>query len=385
MSKIEDALKKAYETGVVKYPGISVSNADGENTRYQSLSRGLVAINSKDDAIVNKKVSIKEIALMKNTSLLDASQLADMKVINTDMIEEKTANSYRDLRTKLLEKTQGRNAIVLVTSCMSGDESSLATINIATAFSFDESKSSLVIDCNFHNPQIEKILNIKSNSGLIDYLESEDILEEQIIHETGIKRLRMIPVGKVREIETEYFTSFRMKGLMKGLLSRYPDRHIFINSRPIDNSADTRILSKMCDYVLMVVPYGKATSHKIKEAVGEIEPSKFMGVVFVDKPKLPKKDLFSNWFKLKLPIKDLFLNWFKNKLSLRELSKAAATRTRDVRPTVINLVDNPHGGGVGHTSGGRHQVTPWRVRTRGHKTRKNKHSDRMFARRRNRK
>ncbi len=75
--------------------------------------------------------------------------------------------------------------------------------------------------------------------------------------------------------------------------------------------------------------------------------------------------------------------------SLRSLGKAGATRWRGVRPTVrgvaMNPVDHPHGGGEGRTSGGRHPVSPWGLPTKGKKTRKNKRTDKLIVRRRNKK
>ncbi|MBE0488599.1 MAG: 50S ribosomal protein L2 [Halomonas sp.] len=72
--------------------------------------------------------------------------------------------------------------------------------------------------------------------------------------------------------------------------------------------------------------------------------------------------------------------------SLRQLGKAGAKRWRGVRPTVrgvaMNPVDHPHGGGEGRTSGGRHPVSPWGIPTKGHKTRKNKRTDKLIIRRR---
>jgi large subunit ribosomal protein L2 len=72
--------------------------------------------------------------------------------------------------------------------------------------------------------------------------------------------------------------------------------------------------------------------------------------------------------------------------SLKSLGKAGATRWRGVRPTVrgvaMNPVDHPHGGGEGRTSGGRHPVSPWGVPTKGHKTRKNKRTNKLIVRRR---
>ncbi len=75
--------------------------------------------------------------------------------------------------------------------------------------------------------------------------------------------------------------------------------------------------------------------------------------------------------------------------NLRKLGKAGASRWRGIRPTVrgvvMNPVDHPHGGGEGRTSGGRHPVSPWGVPTKGHKTRKNKRTDKFIVRDRRRK
>lgn len=70
--------------------------------------------------------------------------------------------------------------------------------------------------------------------------------------------------------------------------------------------------------------------------------------------------------------------------------KAGKTRWMGRRPKVrgvaMNPVDHPLGGGEGKSSGGRHPVTPWGKPTKGYKTRKkNKLSDKMIVRRRQKK
>ena len=66
------------------------------------------------------------------------------------------------------------------------------------------------------------------------------------------------------------------------------------------------------------------------------------------------------------------------------LGKAGRKRHMGRRPAVrgvaMNPVDHPHGGGEGRTSGGRHPVTPWGRPTKGHKTRKNKATDKFIIR-----
>ena len=69
------------------------------------------------------------------------------------------------------------------------------------------------------------------------------------------------------------------------------------------------------------------------------------------------------------------------------IGKAGRKRWLGKRPQVrgvaMNPVDHPHGGGEGRTSGGRHPVSPWGVKTKGFKTRKkNNPSDRLIVKRR---
>jgi large subunit ribosomal protein L2 len=72
---------------------------------------------------------------------------------------------------------------------------------------------------------------------------------------------------------------------------------------------------------------------------------------------------------------------------LVQLGKAGRKRWLGKRPHVrgvaMNPIDHPHGGGEGRTSGGRNPVTPWGKPTKGHKTRRNKRTDRLIVRRRN--
>jgi len=73
----------------------------------------------------------------------------------------------------------------------------------------------------------------------------------------------------------------------------------------------------------------------------------------------------------------------------QSIGKAGRSRWKGVRPNVrgvaMNPVDHPMGGGEGRSSGGRHPCTPWGKPTKGHKTRKNRRSDRYIVKRRGKK
>ncbi len=60
-------------------------------------------------------------------------------------------------------------------------------------------------------------------------------------------------------------------------------------------------------------------------------------------------------------------------------------RRSNVRGVAMNPVDHPMGGGEGKSAGGRHPCTPWGVPTKGHKTRKNRRTQKYIVKRRGKK
>jgi len=292
MSKIEDALNKIKLSRNNNLTTLKSRNSSDDS---ESRTKNMVVSNDKSSLMQSHTSSVKEISLMKSKELLENKELSELKIIYPDMSEHKVTDSFRDLRTKLIQKSSGRNVSVMLTSCVPGYYSSMTALNLAAAFSFDQSKTSLLIDCNLNNPQIDKKLNLTENTGLTDYLENSDVSVDSILQDSGIKRLRIISAGTTREAAAEYFTSVKMKGLMSNLISRYSDRYLFIDAAPIIDSADARILVDLCDYVILVVPYGRATVSRIKESVAAVNPDKLLGVIFTDKPAVPSfSSIFNN-------------------------------------------------------------------------------------------
>jgi Mrp family chromosome partitioning ATPase len=129
-------------------------------------------------------------------------------------------------------------------------------------------------------------------------MENSDMDIADIIHPVGIERLRIIPSGGQREIPAEYFTSLKMKRLLDGIKQRYRERYIIIDAPPMTESADTQILADLCDYAVLVVPYGRVTDAQIDACIKALGDKKLVGVVFNDEPTLPE---FRWWDMLKNP------------------------------------------------------------------------------------
>ncbi|MDC8455679.1 MULTISPECIES: polysaccharide biosynthesis protein [Marinobacter] len=228
---------------------------------------------------VDKYVISKQIVRMQEPRRLTPDDLEERRIVYPESPNRKLVNHFRNLRTKLLEKSGGNNFTLVVSGARAGSGSSFVALNLAAAFAFDEAKTALIIDCNLREPALHSTLDIVPDSGLTDFLDDPDYDIGRILYPTGIPRLRLIPAGSRRETPSEFFTSFRMKQFLQAVRRRYPDRFIVLDTAPITESPDARILTELCDYAMLVIPHAGMTADGIEQAAGAFNAEKFVGAV----------------------------------------------------------------------------------------------------------
>jgi protein-tyrosine kinase len=259
-----------------------MSNAKDENMRtdIEAADRRNSATN-----VPQRASQGHTIALMSEDQALAPQQLEQRKLIHREESARQQSDAFREIRTRLLWLGGEHNFVTLVVPVSPRSGASFVARNLATAFAFDESKTSLLIDCNLRYPAQHKALGIEpSSGGLIDFLEHPASGIQSVLYRTGIPRLRLIPSGKARENSGEYFSSFRMRAVIDSLRCRYTDRYLFLDGPAIKGSPDARILSDLADFVVVVAGYGRDTPKAISQAAASFDSSKLAGVVFNHAP-----------------------------------------------------------------------------------------------------
>lgn len=272
MSKVEKALQKARAMDEVAQPVPAVAQ---------------VAAQEKPLVLSAKDLSTytAQIPRMTQKYQMEKSDLSEAKIIYQDMEDARVVESFRHMRTHILQNAGPKNCVILVTSVVPDGGASFVALNLAASFAFDETKTALLIDCRLRDPQQDRLVAGDIHYGLTDYLEAEDVDVGQIIHEGGLPRFRLIPAGRRTDAGTEHLDSRRMRDLISHLRDRYPDRYIILDAASPAESADAAVLAEVADFVLLVVPYGKATESQIWGAAKGIDEQKFLGVVFNDEPQ----------------------------------------------------------------------------------------------------
>jgi Mrp family chromosome partitioning ATPase len=191
-------------------------------------------------------------------------------------------DAFRELRTRLLSMAEAvglPHFATLVVPVSSGSGASFVARNLAMAFTMQDQRVSILVDCNARHPTQDAALGARTDEGgLFDYIEQPRAPIQNLIRETSIPGLHLIPAGRPASTPREYFSSQPMRMVMEAL--RQAPCFPFLDGPPSKGSPDARILSGLVDFVILVAGYGLDTPEAISQAAGLFDPTKFAGVVF---------------------------------------------------------------------------------------------------------
>lgn len=187
--------------------------------------------------------------------------------------------AYKVLRTRIQQslREKGWNTL-LVTSSNPGDGKTLTAINLALTFAKAYNQTVMLLDCDLRRQNIHRVLGLKSEAGIVDFLVDEKPLHDFIIW-PGIENLTLISGGRPIQNSAEILGSARMKSLVAELKSRYDDRILIIDAPPVLTGADTLALTPHVDAIVLVVLGGKTRLRDVKKSLEMLPPEKFLGYV----------------------------------------------------------------------------------------------------------
>ena len=217
--------------------------------------------------------------IMGQEKLFTKKEMHEIGIIHPNMDDQGVVNAFRNLRTSLLAKMENYNSCLMVSSVSKGGGASFTAYNLAAAFTFDHQKTAILIDCNFNNPTLATRLKVDCQYGLKDFISGNVNDVSKIVYPTGVPRLRLIPGGSSDTDMVEFFTGQKMYSFLNEVRSRYANRIIILDAPPVLESADTKILAELADYLLLVVPYKGATPNVITKTLSSFDQNKIVGMV----------------------------------------------------------------------------------------------------------
>ena len=193
------------------------------------------------------------------------------------------AEQYKKLRAMIIRKTHQetfQNSL-LVTSAVSGEGKSLTTMNLAMSLARSTDYSVVLVDTDLRNPQLDQMLGLYPELGLVHYLR-DGVPLEKVMRKIGLGNLSLIPAGERVQDPVELLTSKRMLELMEELKERYHDRFVLLDTPPILPFADSRILGEMVDNVVFVCREGYSNRDQIEQGLDAVSELNLLGIICND-------------------------------------------------------------------------------------------------------
>ncbi len=204
----------------------------------------------------------------------------DERLTLATAINSSVSESFRSLRTRILHPESNKKIrSVLVTSAVPGEGKSFVCANLGMSFAQGMDHRGLLLNCDLRKPSLEKMFGVTNEYGLVDVLKDEKNAEA-FVRDVGVDKLQILPAGRPPVNPAELLGSETMRQLIKDLTAQDDKRVLLLDSPPLHSAAETSILIKYVDAVVLVVRYGKSRKEHVRSVVDLIGKDKIIGVVF---------------------------------------------------------------------------------------------------------
>ncbi|MCQ2366145.1 MAG: polysaccharide biosynthesis tyrosine autokinase [Akkermansia sp.] len=160
------------------------------------------------------------------------------------------AEAYRILRTNIeLKKSLYKATTFAVVSSNAGEGKTTTLSNLAYVFA-QAGYSTLMVDADLRRPRLARYAELKSDVGLSNYLAGTKDLKE-VIFQTGIPNLYLLPSGPIPADPSGMIGSFRMEQLIAEVSKRFDV--VLFDSPPVLGVSDASLLVSKADASLLVL------------------------------------------------------------------------------------------------------------------------------------
>lgn len=173
------------------------------------------------------------------------------------------AEAFRNLRTSILfSKVDTPVKVVLVTSSLPGEGKTVTTFCLGRSMAMSGAKV-VVADCDLRRRNINRLLDIEPEVGLIEVLQGTASLDDALICD-NLTGAWFLPLAKSIHTPKDLFGSAAMDRLIAALRDRF--EIVLLDTAPVIPVSDTRILAPKADVVIFLAQWRKTPRKAIEAA-----------------------------------------------------------------------------------------------------------------------
>lgn len=190
------------------------------------------------------------------------------------LVPEEYARLHADIERA---STPSRCFVVGVTSAVYGEGKTTVAMNLAGTIAQNSTHRVSLVDLNLRNWDLQTRLNLPPCAGLVDVLEGGEDDLTRIVQRTELENFTIVPAGRAAANPARLARSARLQEVITAL--RMSNEFIVMDMAPVLPVADTRVLAKMVDGVVMVVRSGVTPREIVARAIDAVGNDRVLGVV----------------------------------------------------------------------------------------------------------
>lgn len=181
------------------------------------------------------------------------------------------AEGFRSMRTSILYSEQAdKPKIVAITSALPGEGKTTTSVCLAATVKM-AGNSVIVVDCDLRKRSVNSVFgNVPAKTGLVELLGDMSLLDETIMTDqvTGVP---FIPLSDAEVTRQDVFSLPEFDELLTKLKEKY--EFVILDSAPVLPVADTRILARKADFVVMLARWRHTPTAAVKAAMSILRSS----------------------------------------------------------------------------------------------------------------
>lgn len=196
------------------------------------------------------------------------------------------ADQYRRIKRPLLANITGKGSAkvekgqcIMVASSVPGEGKTFTSFNLALSLAMERDFNVLLIDGDVAKSDMTKILKLDQRPGLLDILVNENIHLEQVIVQTDVPRLTILPSGQWNTLATELLASKRMEHLLYDITRNRPSCVVIFDSPPLLATSEAQVLAAAMGQIIVVVAAGRTPQHVVKSGLETLNQDKSINLI----------------------------------------------------------------------------------------------------------
>lgn len=206
---------------------------------------------------------------------IDREALRAANYIDPDGPVTGLSEEFRIVKRQLLLAARGGRGFdpiehgerILICSANPNEGKTFCAVNLALSMATEKDNRVLLVDADFAKPSVLARLGLEGGRGLMDALADSAIDVEDLVIETDVNGLSVLPAGAQTNQDTEYLAAARTAAVLDQLTRHDPARIIIFDSPPALAASPASVLALHVGQAVMVVHADVTTDSALRDAL----------------------------------------------------------------------------------------------------------------------